>query len=163
MEKKDNNHKLRRKKNGLTIVLFDWLNVMLDEYVVIERKRIDWKKLQGELTKYGKVVLPFIFIPDNYTLPFEIHDQTFYPILCPRKGHDGKEKDDVDTIMAELLSRLLPYSTINTVIFIAGDGDYVRSLNTVNLNGLRTYVIGVEKTSKLLKRDADEFSLIPFK
>lgn len=146
-------------------VLIDYLNIVLSDEVVVQGKIIDFDILMKECVKFGKVVFPLVFIPDNYRIPSYIHDKGFYPMLCPSKNGSGpqKYKDKVDTIMSEWGWKLIEYANIDVVVIVAHDGDFIRLGNQVVSSGGTLITIAGKKISYLLKQLSDTVLPVPVK
>jgi len=156
--------KKEKEKEKNVAVVVDYLGIVLADEVVLNRKIIDFDLLRDECIKYGKLIFPFLFIPQGYSLPAHIHDKGFYPIECPPKnGNEGKEKDRVDTIMTEVGTKFLEHADIDVLMIVARDGDFVRLGNTAKFFKKKLVIMAVEKTSYLLKNLADTFALVPLK
>jgi uncharacterized LabA/DUF88 family protein len=89
--------------------------------------------LEEQILQHGKIIFPFVFIPDNYwgIAPLNQISNTFqyFPIPCQRRkvesGSIIKEADTVDAKMCELGRKLINESNITDLVIISGDADFL--------------------------------------
>jgi hypothetical protein len=122
----ENTSKAKRERSFLVFIDYENLRRGLNMGPTERLKKLfnlSW--LLDPILKKGKVLLVFVFVPENAPLA-QLSRQGFFPIPCPRQfgGVVTKDKDTVDARMENLARVLIEHTDATDVLIISGDADF---------------------------------------
>jgi uncharacterized LabA/DUF88 family protein len=164
--------KLKRKKcpkcsNKKIGILLDYENIASEG--IKKGATISYQGLHNlfkSCTKYGQPIFQLAFLPDHFirntsggNVLLDLFNTGFTPFVC--KTTSGKEKDRVDYIMTEWGKRLIDYSSIEKIIIISHDKDFIPLYNYAIGRQVKPILMSGKKISQVFKNIVELHAPLP--